>query len=56
MNTSEFDKEFLEEVEKRIEIISNADTPDKRLSSIDYILIGIISIMAIFLLLFGRIL
>ncbi|WHY82092.1 hypothetical protein [Siminovitchia fortis] len=56
MNTSEFDKEFVEEVEKRIEIISNADTPDKRLSTIDYILIGILSFLAVLLLLFGRIL
>lgn len=53
MGTSEFDVEFVEEVEKRIEIIRNTDTPDNRLSSIDYILVVIFSLLSFVLLIAG---
>ncbi|GIN19766.1 hypothetical protein [Siminovitchia fordii] len=54
MKTSEFDQEFVEELEKRIEIIRQTDTPDKRLRRIDYILVWVFSILSILLLIFGR--
>ncbi|MBD8005792.1 hypothetical protein [Bacillus norwichensis] len=53
MNTSEFDQEFVEELERRIEIINDSDTPEKRLKGIDYVLIWIFGIFSIVLLFLG---
>lgn len=56
MSMAEFDEEFVEELEKRIEIIKKSDTSDKRLSSIDYFLVWIFCILSFVILIFGRIL
>lgn len=54
MNTSEFNQEFVEELQKRIEVLNKSDTTVKGLSRFDYTLVGVFIIISIILLIFGR--